>query len=203
MKPIRDVRIFIITCRAAIFTIGLVLVGGFPLWSQGPEEHPSFIDELLGLLAEEGWTAQELSELAEQDVDWEKAEGADPYVTALVLQYAKEEGEVIPPMTQALLAVDLARASIEMKDLGIGETVVAVHALEGVREEGVREILIYIRDFRSGEIEGNLGELIRGKVSTIVAAAVKKETRSHMNKRAKENKRKRPIDKPPSVPAAN
>lgn len=198
MKPIRDVRIFIITCRAAIFVIGLVLVGGFSLWSQGPEEHPLFIDELLGLLAEEGWTAQELSALAEQDVDWEKAEGADPYVTALVLQYAKEEGEVIPPMTQALLAVDLARASIEMKDLGIGETVVAVHALEGVRE-----ILIYIRDFRSGEIEGNLGELIRGKVSTIVAAAVKKETRSHMNKRAKENKRKRPIDKPPSVPAAN
>jgi hypothetical protein len=198
MKPIRDVRIFIITCRAAIFTIGLVLVGGFPLWSQGPEEHPSFIDELLGLLAEEGWTAQELSALAEQDVDWEKAEGADPYVTALVLQYAKEEGEVIPPMTQALLAVDLARASIEMKDLGIGETVVAVHALEGVRE-----LLIDIRDFRSGEIEGNLGELIRGKVSTIVAAAVKKETRIHMNKRAKENKRKRPIDKPPSVPAAN
>lgn len=172
--------------RVMLFVLALVLIAGTPLWSQEPQR-PEFVNELLVLLQREGWTAGELRALAAQNVPWEDAAGAEPEVVALALELARSEDQELEPMTQALMAIDLARAAMEMESLGMGELTIAVTALQGVRE-----ILGDVRAFRLGEIEGNLGEAIRTRMRERVATAARAQAQERIQSRVQEAKANRP-----------
>jgi len=172
--------------RVVLFVAALALAVGSPLWSQDGQQ-PEFVSELLSLLAQEGWTPEEVRALAAQDVAWEEAEGADPEVVALALELAKSEDAELEPMAQALMAVDLARAAMQMESLGIGELTIALTALEGVRE-----ILMDVQAFRSGELSGNLGESIRNRMQERVAGAARAQADKRIRDRVQEAQRNRP-----------
>jgi len=172
--------------RVMLFVLALVLIAGTPLWSQEPQR-PEFVNELLALLQKEGWTAEELRALAAQNVPWEDAAGAEPEVVALALELARSEDQELEPMTQALMAIDLAQAAMEMESLGMGELTIAVTALQGVRE-----ILGDVRAFRLGEIEGNLGEAIRTRMRERVATAARAQAQERIQSRVQEAKANRP-----------
>jgi len=171
-------------CLIVMVVAGLLGTAG--LWAQ-EGDRPGFVEELLSLLQSEGWTVEELRALAGQGVPWEEAEGANPEVVALALQLARSEDEELEPMVQALMAIDLARAAIEMENLGIGELTIALSALEGVRE-----ILTDIQAFRSGGLEGNLGEAIRTRMRGWVTAAAREQTQKRVEQRLQEAKANRP-----------
>ena len=192
-------RSFNRTYGVIVLIIGLALMVGFPLWSQ--EQRPEFVGELLGLLAEEGWTAEEVRALATQDVDWGETKGADPEVVALGLKFANSEDEKteLGPMEQALLAIELAQAAIEMEAVGIGELTMARSALEGVRD-----ILIDIQAFRSGDgdLTGEqLGETIRTRMGERVSVAVRENVQYRISEHVQEAQENRPEFLVPDIPS--
>lgn len=174
-------RSFSRTYEIIVLVIGLALMVGFPLWSQ-VEERPEFASDLLDLLVDGGWTPEQLRELAAQDVDWKQAEGADPEVVAMALQFARNEDEEMEPMEEALLAIELALAATEMEAVGIGKLTIAITALEGVRD-----ILTDIQAFRSGDLMGKeLGETIRTRMRERVRVAARVHARDRMHERDRE-----------------
>jgi len=190
-------RSFSRTYGIIVLVIGLALMVGSPLWSQEGEQS-EFVSELMVGLLQEGWTAEEVRTLVAQDVDWEQAQGANSDVVALALQFAKSKDEEMEPMEQALLAIELALAAIEMEAVGIGEVSIAITALEGVRD-----ILTDIWAFRSGELdEGNLGDVIRTKMGEQVSIATREHARDRISERDLEALKSRPSDLVPNIPAS-
>jgi len=181
-----------------ILALSLALLAGAPAWSQEQEQKPEFVSELLALLAEEGWTAEQVRALATQNADWEKAEGADPEVAALALELAVSEDGEMEPMEQALLAISVAEAAIQMEAMGIGEMAIALAALEGVRD-----ILNDVKSFRDGEIATGkeLAERIRNRMGQkVVEAASREQVEERVQERIRAAKANHPEDFVPDIP---
>jgi len=192
-------RTFTSTGCILILTLGLVILAIAPLWSQEQEQKPDFVAELLELLAEEGWSAAQVQALATQNVDWERADGADPEVVALALEFAVSEDEAMGPMEQALLAITVAEAAIEMEAIGIGEMTIALTALEGVRD-----ILAEVKAFREseGEMTGQqLAEHIRHRIGEqVVETAARERVEERIQERIRAAKANHPEDFVPDIP---
>lgn len=199
MNALRRNRFFNRTYGVIVLVIGLSLMIGSPLWSE--EDQSEFVNQLIVLLQDEGWTAGEVRDLVSQEVDWEHAEGANPDVVALGLQYARSENEKmeLEPMEQALLAIELAQATIEMEAVGIGELSIAMTALDGVRD-----ILTDIQAFRSGELTGKeLGETIRTTMRDRMKTATRKHAQKRIDDCAREACVKGSEDMVPCIPSSD
>ena len=183
MNSLHKNRSFVRTYGIIVLVVGLALIVGSPLWSQ-EGERSAFVGELLELLEGEGWTPEDVRALAAQEVDWEQVEGANPEVVALGLQFARSMDEDMQPMTQSLLAINLAQAAIEMEAVGIGELTITLNALEGVRN-----ILTDIKAFRSGDMTGKeLGETIRTTIRERVSKAAQEDAQDRERARAQESR---------------
>jgi hypothetical protein len=122
--------------RFVVFLVVTLFVAGF-VSAQEADDRPAFVDELLELLAEEGWTAEEVAALASsaEPMNWNEVEEADPEVVALALSYYRDEGgEETEPGDAALIAHELALTAIAMEQSGFDAVQVARATLEGTRD---------------------------------------------------------------------
>lgn len=124
--------------RLAVFLVATLLVSSFAV-AQESGDRPAFVDELLDLLAEEGWTAEEVAALASSaaPMDWSEVDEADPdpEVVALALAYYRDQsGEESEPGDAAVLAHELALTAIAMERSGFDAVQVARATLEGTRD---------------------------------------------------------------------
>lgn len=122
--------------RLVVLLVASLLVAGVAV-AQEADDRPAFVDELLALLAEEGWTADEVAALTSSatPIDWSDVDEADPETVALALSYYRERGgDESEPGDAAVLAHELALTAIAMEQSGFDAVQVARATLEGTRD---------------------------------------------------------------------
>ena len=122
-------RLFVLVLTAVLLAGANVLAE-----EQNDAERPPFVEQLLGLLQQEGWSPAEIRELvaAADEIDWDGTEPADPAVVALALELGRQQD--LEPGERALMALELALTAVEMEALGYDDRAVARAALRGVRD---------------------------------------------------------------------
>lgn len=153
----------------------LVLVGaaGIAL-AGGARENAPFVSRLETELQKNNFSEEEAAAIAAaaRDYDWSNAEDADPALIARALRRVEEDGEdgeELTTLEQAQLALQLALTATEMHDKGYDETTVARATLQSVHT-----LVSQIRSWKENGKQGNLGEIVRGTVSSEVEAEARK-----------------------------
>jgi len=166
-----------------VTVFSFVFGGGVSLWGQETNKPSTFVEELSSLLGDRGWTEEEVSRLvdAAKELNWEGAEDAGPEVVALALEFGKKEEADMEPLEQAQLALELALTAVEMESMGYDERSVARVALNGVRD-----MLSEIQSWREGGGEGNLGEMIRNRLSNEVRSMAMVQVHERARDKAQE-----------------
>jgi hypothetical protein len=89
--------------------------------------------ELEGTLLRVGWDPRAVQELRKRGLDWGQFRARDVAVLERALRYARRENEALAPGEQAVLALEICRASREMEALGYGEIDIARTVFTAVR----------------------------------------------------------------------
>jgi hypothetical protein len=179
--------------RLFLIVSTLFLIASLSLVAQEAEEQPEFVTELTQLLEREGWSGDEVAELATRarELDWESAKNADPQAVALALELTRSEDDELEGPEQARLALELAAQSTEMRELGFDDMSVARTALRATQRT-----LSQIQEWKESGQEGNLGQMIRNQVSDAVRSqariAAAEHSRGNAGKRGRGVGRNRP-----------
>ncbi len=147
-----------------ILVAAVLVVAAAPMFAaQG--EGPGFVQELLGQLAADGWSAQETQALSDAaaSLDWSGSQGVNPQVVALALELAKSREQSLTGPGEAEIALQLALAAAQMKAVGFDD-----HAAASAALGGVQVALSSIQSWIAGGRQGNLGQIIRRSVAEAV-----------------------------------
>ena len=136
---------------------------------------PAFVPALLTSLGNEGWSVQERNALANAagQLDWSGVQGANAEAVALALSLQRRENLQLSATEQAQIALQLALMTAEMRAAGLDEHAAAVTAVSAVRNA-----LGEIQAWMSGGRHGELGQIIRARISAAVRDQVQLAARS-------------------------
>jgi hypothetical protein len=181
--------------RTGILVIAAVLlVIALPLASQESAGSGGFEQALYQLLQKRGWNPENIQNLLNGEVDWERSRFQDAEMMATCLDYAQEVDEEIGPEAQLRLSLELMIMAQEMRALGFGEPQIIRASLNGTRDAlGELERLRETEQLRNGEGAG-VGELIQSRFRDQLQAAMHLEARHMVQARTQEEQNSRPGD---------
>lgn len=147
------------TLRAIIvLTLATLLVA--PMFARGNQE-VDFLAKFETALGDEGFTEEEAQAIAEaaRSHDWSEAEASDPELVAAGIARARDEGAELAPDENAELALELAENAVALREEGYESSEVAQATLEAVTQ-----LQDQIREWRDGDQEEPLGDIVRETV---------------------------------------
>ena len=153
-----------------IVMIGMIAMLALPVFAQEDAEEAGFVGELRLILERDGWPGEQGARFvtAARGLDWTPAEGADPEVIALALEFTADADADVDGLSQAILALELAMSAAVMEEVGFDRLSIARAALDGARNA-----ISDIQAWRDGGREGNLGLIVREQVITSVRAQIR------------------------------
>lgn len=147
--------------------------------AEGVQEAEDFSAKLEAALAKSDFSEEEARAVAESvrarigdaGEGENESENADPEVVARALGLAKNENAELDAEQNAELALELAQNSVRLKEENYDKTVVAKATMNAVRD-----MLGQIKEWKSGDMSENLGEMVRSTVSTEARKAAQKQS---------------------------
>lgn len=116
----------------SISLITFILLGTVALAAQD-QTKDQFRDRLCQILQENGWSTAQVNDLREQKVDWGQARVNEARVVAYALMYDHNSSAPLDTAGQARLAIQLAEAARELKQLGQNERDIAIVAIQATQ----------------------------------------------------------------------
>ena len=120
--------------RMGIAVAAVLLLISLPLSSQESAAASRLTETLQKMLEEEGWSPEQIRELAGEQVNWDQVRPQDAELARTCLRYMKEEHGEIVPEVQARIMVEVTTMAQKMRALGFEEKQIVRTALNGTRE---------------------------------------------------------------------
>jgi hypothetical protein len=168
-------RVMVLSAAAVVM---LVLPAVSAVWAQS--ESPGGVPaELAAALYGGGWSQQAVEVLGKQETDWSPFRARDAELLASALQYVAGEDRDVGPLEQSQLALEICRAIREMEALGYGEPGIARAVFAGVRS-----CLQDMAAWRTGRVEGSLGQRLRSRFLNQLRIQMAGQAKARVRQRA-------------------